>query len=522
METKQSRKIQGDALDEARNILQEPSRNMKRKIVVSINLVMGLLFALHTITQLLAAGQLPYPERDNIMLPVTIATNLGSAAYNLVVLLRHQEGSGRWDRITQWATVIVLQGVCLASVHMSPNTATSFLFDHVSAIVAILVTGVILGRGAAVVWFAVTLASIVVGVVNRGADFQYHLMTQEEVASLRALQEQSPAGFARRLQAVIDQQLVPLPIVLFGVLHGFFSLLAVLVTYFEVGILGRVLGAIPAALEKIQIAAQDKQKLAQENERLGLELDVAQRIQAMILPRQDELARCAGLEVVARMQPATEVGGDIYEVLPQPDGSTVFAIGDVTDHGLTSGIVMLMSQTALRTCVADERFDLVRSLAQINTVIFNNVQTRMGDFRNLSLSLLHHKDGRVRLAGQHEKVIVVRSETRDVELIDTTDLGCTVGLIDDIAPMLEETSFDLSPGDLVVLYTDGITEAENVSQEQYGEERLVEGLLRLHDLPLPEMIAQLFRDVTEWVGAAPIYDDITLVLIRRTHSPLGR
>ena len=461
-----------DVLDEARELLREPSRNTQRKILISVNLIIGVLFALHVAVQLATAGRMPAPARDNIMFPVSIVIHLGSAGYNILQLSRQVEGSSLWNAITKWSTVLVLQAVCLAVVHMTPNTATSILLDQSFSIVTIFLTGVILGRRAAVAWFIITLVSLIFAVEGRGASFEYHLMTQAEVAKLRVLQEQDPAAFGQRFQAVLEERLLPLPVMLFAFISGLFGVIAFLATYFETGMIGQVLGAIPAALDKIQIAAGEKQKLAQENVRMGLELDVAQRLQAMILPRDEELARCQGIEVVARMQAATEVGGDIYEVLPRPDGSTFLAIGDVTDHGLASGVVMLMSQTALRTCLEDGQFDLVQSLVHVNSVIYKNVQTRMGDARNLSLSLLHHRDGHVRLAGQHEKVMVLRKESNKVEVIDTMDLGCTVGLIDDISPMLAETGFDLGPGDVMLLFTDGVTEAEDTKREMYGEERL--------------------------------------------------
>lgn len=510
------RASQRDVLDEASQILQEPSRNTKRKILISINLIFGSLFALHTVAQLATAGHLPYPERDNIMLPASIIVHLGSAGYNTAVLLGRIKGSPRWNVLTQWATVLVLQAACLAIVHMNPNTATSLLFDHTLSIITIFITGAILGRRAAVIWFLITIGSLFMAVKSRGADFSYHLMTHAEVARLKLLEVQDPTTLGQRFQSVLAERLVPLPVTLFALISVVFSLVALLAAYFEAGMIGQVLEAIPTALDKIQIAAKEKQKLEQENVRLGTELDVAQRIQAMILPREDELAQCKDIEVVARMQPATEVGGDLYEVLPREDGSTLFAIGDVTDHGLASGLVMLMSQTALRTCLEDAQFDLTRALIQVNSVIYKNVQTRMNDSRNLTLALLLYKEGRVRLAGQHESVILLRNGSEAIEEIETTDLGCTVGLLDDISPMLGEMSFELSPGDLMLLYTDGVTEAENTSGEQYGVERLGESLTRHRDLPTPKLVDQLFEDVSRWIGKAPVYDDITLVLVRRT------
>jgi serine phosphatase RsbU (regulator of sigma subunit) len=505
-----------DALAEASDILQEPSRNTKRKILISINLILWSLSTSYAVLQLATVGHMSNPKRDNIMFPLSIVVHLSSAIYNIRALSRDTEGAGRWDAFSQWATVLILQVFCLANVHINPNTATSLLSDQTLAIITIFITGVILGPRVAVGWFLITTASLIVAVINRGTAFEYHLMTSAEVAKLKALQAEAPAEFRERLQSVIQERIVPLPVMLFGIISFILTLMTFLATYFEAGMIGQVLRAIPTAINKIQIAAKEKEQLAQENVRLGAELDVAQQIQAMILPREEELSQCTGLEIVAKMQPATEVGGDLYEVLSRPDGSTLLAIGDVTNHGLASGIVMLMSQTALRTCMEDEKLDLVRSLTSINSVIFKNVQTRMHDDRNLSLSLLLHKDGHIRLAGQHEKVILLRKETKSIEMLDTTDLGCSVGLIDDIAPMLGETTFELQHGDMMLLYTDGVTEAEDPGQVQFGEERLAESLVGACHLPSKEVVARIFDDLTKWIGTAPIYDDITLVFVRRT------
>lgn len=303
---------------------------------------------------------------------------------------------------------------------------------------------------------------------------------------------------------------------LYAVVSMIFTVITMLATFFEASLIGQVLGAIPTAIDKIQIASKEKQQLEQENVRMGLELDVAQRIQAFILPRQEELRRCEGLEVVARMEAATEVGGDLYDVLPQPDGSTYFAIGDVTDHGLASGVVMLMSQTAIRTCLEDAKVELGASLAHVNSVIYKNVQLRMGDGRNLTLALLHHKEGRVRISGQHETIILLRKDSGEAEQIDTSDLGICVGMIDDISPMIAETSFELRPGDMMLLYTDGATEAENPSAEQFTVERLMESLVKARDLSGKEIMDRLFADIKDWISTAPMYDDITLMLVRKS------
>jgi serine phosphatase RsbU (regulator of sigma subunit) len=507
---------QKDALGEAREILQEPSRNTKRKILISLNLIISFVATAVVIVQLATAGRLSDPSRDAIIFPAMILINLGSAIYNLFILVRQLEGSPRWNAATAWVTVLLFQVVCLSIVHSNPNTATSLLLDQTLSIITIFLTGMILNRKAALGWFVVTIVSLLIAANARGFDFQYYLMTRAEVDHIKAMELLNKAAFEHRRDMVVAEKLAPVSLLLFTILSAFFSIFAILATYFEAGMIGQVLGAIPTAIDKIQIASKEKQQLAQENVRMGMELDVAQRIQAFILPREEELSRCAGLEVVARMEPASEVGGDLYDVLPQPDGSTFFAIGDVTDHGLASGVVMLMSQTAIRTCLEDAKTDLVQSLAHVNSVLYKNVQTRMGDSRNLTLALLHHKDGRVRLAGQHESVIVLRKGSAEAEQIDTSDLGICVGIIDDISPMLSETSFELLPGDLMLLYTDGATEAEDPRTVQFTVERLMESLVRARDLPGREIMDELFSDIKKWISSAQMFDDITLVLVRKS------
>jgi sigma-B regulation protein RsbU (phosphoserine phosphatase) len=139
----------------------------------------------------------------------------------------------------------------------------------------------------------------------------------------------------------------------------------------------------------------------------------------------------------------------------------------------------------------------------------------MKDARTLTLALLHHKDGQVRLAGQHESVILLRKVSKEAEEIDTMDLGCVVGMIDDIEPMVNETQFDIQDGDIFLLYTDGATEAENPAHEQYGVERLKKSLVAARNLPSKALVDHLFADIMKFIGSAPIYDDITLLLVRK-------
>jgi len=253
-------------------------------------------------------------------------------------------------------------------------------------------------------------------------------------------------------------------------------------------------------------------RLAAENIRMSAELDVAKQLQQMVLPKQSELEAITELDIAGFMEPATKVGGDYYDVFQQ-NGKVKIGIGDVTGHGLESGVLMIMVQTAVRTLLAIEEHDPTKILNAINQVIYQNVQ-RMGSYRNLTLSLLEYQNGQLHLSGQHEEVLVVRSDGQ-VERIDTIDLGFPLGIIPEIADFVAQTPIPLNPGDGVVLYTDGITEAEGLDRQLYGLERLIKVIQTNWQHSAREISRIVVEDVRSHISEKPLRDDITLVVLKK-------
>jgi sigma-B regulation protein RsbU (phosphoserine phosphatase) len=253
-------------------------------------------------------------------------------------------------------------------------------------------------------------------------------------------------------------------------------------------------------------------QLAQENLRLGAELNVARQLQLMVLPPAQELKEIKDLDIAGYMSPADEVGGDYYDVL-RGNGVVKIGIGDVTGHGLESGVLMLMVQTAVRTLLASNETDPQRFLSIVNKVIYQNIQ-RISSDKNLTLSLMDYSDGMIRLTGQHEEVIIVRTDGT-LERVDTTGLGLPVGMDEDISDFLSDIEIKLAVGDVVILFTDGVTEAERTDTKQYGVERLCEVVLRNHDKPSQEIKDAVIDDVMAHIGNNKIYDDITVLVIKR-------
>ncbi|HLO49205.1 MAG TPA: SpoIIE family protein phosphatase, partial [Kamptonema sp.] len=253
-------------------------------------------------------------------------------------------------------------------------------------------------------------------------------------------------------------------------------------------------------------------RLKEDNLRMSAELDITRELQQMILPKESELQQIPGLDIAGFMEPATEVGGDYYDVLNQ-DGRVKIGIGDVTGHGLESGVVMIMAQTAVRALLANNETDSVRFLNAVNQTIYGNVQ-RMNADKMLSLALLDYQDGTIRISGQHEEVILIRADG-SLELIDTVDLGFPIGLESDVADFINELEIVLNPGDGIVLYTDGITEAENLDGELYGLERLCDVVRQNYNLSATEMQQNIIEDVRRYIGTQEVFDDITLLVLKQ-------
>ena len=272
-------------------------------------------------------------------------------------------------------------------------------------------------------------------------------------------------------------------------------------------------------IRKRKEAEETKQKLQLENEHLKTELEVTRRLQQMILPKEQELSEIPNLAIAGFMESADEVGGDYYDVLQQNDRFLI-GIGDVTGHGLESGMLMLMAQAGIRTLWEHEETDMVKFFNSLNRMLYKNAQERLEVDKNLTLSLLEYQPtptgGVLRISGRHEDILIVRAG--QLERINTGDLGFQVGFVDDIAELVKQIEVPLTAGDVVVLYTDGITEAENPQRQEYGIKRLSEVVVQNWQRPVKEIRQAVIADVRQHIGQQKVFDDMTLVVLKQTKT----
>jgi len=255
------------------------------------------------------------------------------------------------------------------------------------------------------------------------------------------------------------------------------------------------------------------EELKSENLHMSAELNVSRQLQQMLLPNAAELSEIKGLDIAGFMEAADEVGGDYYDVL-QYQEHTLIAIGDVTGHGLESGALALMVQSAMRTLFAShEKINALNFLNALNHMVYHNV-LRMDSNKNLTLSLLDYQDGQLTISGQHEEVILVKNG--ELEIIDTTDLGMPIGFVDrNLAEFTQNVQVDLNQGDVVVLFTDGITEAVNLEDVEYGLNKLCEAVKQNWQKTVEEIQQAIIEDLRSFIGTQKVFDDITLLVLKQ-------
>jgi predicted ATPase/serine phosphatase RsbU (regulator of sigma subunit) len=203
--------------------------------------------------------------------------------------------------------------------------------------------------------------------------------------------------------------------------------------------------------------AERTEELQRTLAELWSEMDLARKIQTVLLPGD---TRFRDYEVSAMMLPASTVGGDYYDII-RTDGSDWLLIGDVSGHGVTAGLTMMMIQTAIRTVVlgnGTERGKLTPAqvLSRVNAAVRSNLK-KVDQDHYMTITGLQLEGGSVRYSGLHQDILIYRAASHAVERIATH--GMWIGPIDDIGPLLRDDTLQLASGDTMLLYTDGITEA---------------------------------------------------------------
>ena len=254
---------------------------------------------------------------------------------------------------------------------------------------------------------------------------------------------------------------------------------------------------------------QWREAVSERDQLLSLrqELDLAGRIQQSMLP--PDFPSTGGYEVDATVEPAREVAGDFYDIMRLDGGRVGLVVADVADKGVPAALMMMAHRTLIRGA-AIGLGDPARVLAEVNSVICeNNPQTM---FVTVFFCILDPSDGTVSFANAgHPSPLLLRADGVPVPLPSVGDI--VLGLLP--GADYELFTLRLEPGDVLFMYTDGVTEAMNAAGEEFGEERLVGALSGAVGLSAVDCTARVVGAVREFSDGRPPSDDVTCVTLRR-------
>ena len=257
----------------------------------------------------------------------------------------------------------------------------------------------------------------------------------------------------------------------------------------------------------IQKDFENRKSLKQARDSLWSEMEVAMRIQTSLVPPDTKIGV---YEIAAIMKPAAEVGGDYYDIIQTTSDPWVM-IGDVSGHGVESGLIMMMTQTSVRTILArTPQIEPSKLLVLLNKVIKENI-SKLNVDRYLTITAINLKENEITYAGSHQDLLVYRKNQNKIESVPS--YGTWVGMLDDVDDYMKDRSLPINEGDMVLLFTDGITEIGFEQKNMYGQERLEKCFLENIHLPLRTIIDKIVEDALTFCPKQE--DDITIVIVRR-------
>jgi len=272
----------------------------------------------------------------------------------------------------------------------------------------------------------------------------------------------------------------------------------------DLDLLGTIAGSAAIAIENARLYL-----VAVEKGRLEREMQVAREVQASLLPRT--IPHISGWEFAARWQPQREVAGDYYDFILAEDASRLgLVIADVTDKGMPAALFMALTRSMVRASLEGET-SAAEAITKANRLICANSTTAM------PVTLFYGRvtpsgGGLIYVNAGHNPPLLYRSSSGSFEELGRT--GLVLGV--DSSIQLDQHSTSLEPGDCLVLYTDGVTDALNAAEQPFGEQRLRSTIEASASGSAQAIALALLQALQEFIGGADPFDDITLLVAKRS------
>jgi len=264
--------------------------------------------------------------------------------------------------------------------------------------------------------------------------------------------------------------------------------------------------------QSVNQMAQDLEKSTKAlvyRERVAKELELAAKIQQELLPKK--VPDITGVDLAAQLIPAAEIGGDCFDFISVDKQKTLMYVGDVTGHGVPSGLVVSIANALLYSFA--QLKDLKEILIRTNTVLALKTSPNM--FLTMLLVQWNSKTNELSyVSAGHEQMALFKASTKEVVWAPAG--GIALGMIMDVSSLLKQCDQKMEKGDVAVLYSDGIPEAWANQKDTYGKERLLQAVKTYASLETAQSIKDgIISDVKTFMGSYPQADDITILVVKK-------
>ncbi len=271
----------------------------------------------------------------------------------------------------------------------------------------------------------------------------------------------------------------------------------------EIGNLARTFNKMTTDLKSAQVKIIEKEKMEQE-------LETARKIQAVLLPKENP--KIAGFKIVSFYKSAKEVGGDYFDFLwvNKENKHLAITVADVSGKGVPGSLVMVMTRSILRSQA--QITDAAATLSKTNALLYKDI--KRGMFVTMFYAIIDLVNMRVNCANAGHNPLILGHPDGRVELFNPSGIALGLDSGDRFNGKIQSMDIDIKPGDVFIIYTDGVTEAMNLKEEEFTEERLAQVLGKCVHLEAQAISDTIVNELMEFTAGAPQHDDITLVTVK--------
>jgi len=472
-------------LTEISETLSMNYNSIKWKVNIYTSLILFSIFTIASLMQIIIGHGFLCPKRDIIYFPVVILVSAFVFITEVYSIRKYKKVKNNLHIFNTILLTLVVLTFDISLLYTGPNNILVLIYDIWISVPVLLFIKVIANRKILTISYIVIVISILI--------------------KLYIIQ-----GYTLIINNIPINNPIPLlNLILMTIVYITISYSLLLVS---INSLCSLLYKLPVILKDMQEINDNIIKDKNEQIAIDSEIALARKLQRAILPTYTNSILINNIEIYGLTESASTINGDYHDIIEIENGILI-GIGDITSHGLISGLIMLNIQAIIKILSKIDQYKLSDIIDKVNTMLID-ISTKWNNHKKISTLMLAKIQGyKLTLTGYHESVIIVRNNK--VHRINTKTLGTFIGFMHNIEHLMKECVITLRPGDLLIFYTDGLIEFVDKTNEEFSVDKFIR-IIKDAD-PKKQIETLLFEIYSNTVLNkldSNEVDDTTLLLVR--------